>query len=61
MDREKLFQKVNEITQLLYNIDDEILFEYCLECINNDDYASEENFEYLFGGVNNDTTTKSKY
>lgn len=47
-DREKLFQKVNEITQMLYNIDDEILFEYCLECINNDDYASEENFEYLF-------------
>lgn len=44
MKRSEIFEKINEMNTILYGIFDEDLFDYCLECLNYDEYASEEGF-----------------
>lgn len=45
MDREEIFENVNNMCNILDCIFDNDLLDYCINCLINNDYACEENFE----------------
>lgn len=50
MRRREIFDFINTMQSILENITDDNLLDYCINCLNNNDYACEEDFFEFCGG-----------
>lgn len=50
MRRREIFDFINTMQSILENITDDNLLDYCINCLNNNDYACEEDFIEFCGG-----------